>query len=89
MRRHVPIERTGKNPEKELNKMEVSYILDIKFKAQAIRKTNKLRRKIGELTHRDSKYKEGHKYYEKKEPVRSKKNTINEIGNTLHGINSR
>ena len=39
----------NKTPEKELNKMETSNLLDAEFKILVIRMLNELRRRVGEL----------------------------------------
>lgn len=48
-RKHVSNERTKQHPEKEINKMRTSNLLDAKFKTLVIWMLSKLRRRIDEF----------------------------------------
>ena len=59
----------NKTPEKELNKMETSNLLDVEFKTLVIRMLTELRERVDELRE-NSKHKKGHENH-KKYPVRN------------------
>ena len=47
---NTPNERIGQNPEKELNKIDVSNLPDTEFKTMVIRMHNELSRRIDEVS---------------------------------------
>ena len=48
-RNKAQIKKQNKTPEKELNKMETSYLLDAEFKTLVIRMVNELRENLNSI----------------------------------------
>ena len=72
-RNKAQIKKQNKTPEKELNKMETSYLLDAEFKTLVIRMVNELRENLNSILKIQLEMKE----------------TLIEIKNNLQGNNSR
>ena len=79
------IEEQDITSEKELNELEINNLPDEEFKVMTINMVNKLRRRMDEHSENVNKL----LLYNIKKNQTELKSTINEIRNTLGGINSR